>query len=148
MLQLQDLVSVQQDWHYCFEIELVYLQSVYQHPTVQPTHYCALVDYFLLRLIDLVDSSQELRLLALLVILESRVVPRLNGLLKLLLDLWMVLRLLRYVMHRVELLLKRRGERLGFRADEEKRVISQHPIHVHHSTSSSHIRHLQPRQYS
>ena len=84
-LQLQDSVSVQPDLHCCFEIELVCLQSVYQHPTVQPTHYCAWEDC-LLRLFGLGDSSQSLRLLALLANQELGVVLRLNGRLRLLLD--------------------------------------------------------------
>lgn len=109
MLRLQDSVSVQPDWHCYFGIVLVYLQLVSQHPTVRPTHSNVWEDYFL-RLFDLGDSSQSLRLQVLLANLESEVVPRLNGRLKWLLGLVMVVHLLVYLMFREELLRMRRQE--------------------------------------
>lgn len=78
MLQRRDLASVQPSLRCCFEIVLVCLQAVYQHPTVQPTHCYAWEDCFR-RLIGLADSSLSLRLLALLANLEPGVVLRLNG---------------------------------------------------------------------
>ncbi len=96
--RLQDLVSVQPSWHCCFEIELVYWQAVYRHPTAQPTHYCAWGGY-LRRLFGLGEFSQSLRLRALLANLESGVVPRLNGRRILLLCLVKVVRLL--LVHRM-----------------------------------------------
>ena len=92
MLQLQDSVSVQPGWHCYSEIELAYLQEVYQHPTAQPARYCALGDC--LRRLFGWHSSLVLRLLALLANLESVVVLRLNGRRIWLLDLVKVVHLL------------------------------------------------------
>ena len=102
-LQLQDSVSVRPDLHCCSEIELACLQVVFQRPAAQPIHYCALEDC--LRRLFGWDSSQALRLLALLANLESGVVPRLNGRRKLLLGLAKVGHLLLVLpVHREELL--------------------------------------------